>query len=106
VGLGQEAVGRVVHELGACLDEAHIEVLFRVAERDHHARLGAHVGDLLRMRLAHDEDGLTVPAEPDGHEAREPVRAERGQPKHLLGHEEMLDAFRRVGGGRAVHGWP
>ena len=71
MGGGQDLGRRRSEDLGDALEQADVEVLVGVAEREHHRRPGAQVADLLGVGLGEDQQRLAVPPEPD----RDDVRA-------------------------------
>jgi hypothetical protein len=64
----------------------------RPGEGQHHPRVRPEVRDLPRVRLAGDQDGLAVPAEPDRDEVGQPVGSDRAQPDDRLGIEQARHA--------------
>jgi hypothetical protein len=98
---GNHVARRAVEQFGRTTQQADVEILVGVAERQHHVGATAQVADLLRVRLREDEDGLTVPPEPDRHEMRPSVGPDHGQPHDRLLLEEPADPGR--GERRGVH---
>ena len=88
VGWGQHRRRRLVEDLRDAFEQADVEVLVRLAEREHHPRVHPQVRDLPGVGLARDQDGLAVPAEPDRDEVRQAVRAHRAEPHDGLGLEQ------------------